>query len=400
MPSLSLRPSLRSRASSHSNMLHARSPASGPPSPGGGMERSSYFMTSASASSPSAEMARYGGCTSNPWMNGESSPLFPLQQPSFGGWFLGTAVALCGAGTGHAARRTLGPGSGYTPTSQLPPQQQQQQSSTQQIQAQQAQTQSDPQSRSHRPGTDTRTPTPLSALGGAAENLGSYFSPWSSECAHTPPLGSRGPDDELKTSEQDGFFAHRTTHTSSSTSSTAAAAVPQIHLQHRHTHDQTRPHLRPPPPRGTATFPLTMAVAQGKYHPSNYRNPEMPTSQPATASAASSPTITTSPPSASSPPTTQSPLSPPAQAADTRRLLLQYQRDMVEAAARAAQLSISRSPASPRLGPLGSPGPVTPWELEGEGSGGGWLERNSSADTTTMTKGGGEGKEGEEKGDA
>ncbi|KFY90481.1 hypothetical protein V498_05932 [Pseudogymnoascus sp. VKM F-4517 (FW-2822)] len=207
-------------------MLHARSPASGSPSPGGGMERSSYFMTSASASSPSAEMARYGGCTSNPWMNG--------------------------------------PSSGYTPTSQLPSQQQQQQqSSTQQIQAQQAQAQSDPHNRSHRPGTDTHTPTPLSARG-AAENLGSYFSPWSSECAHTPPLGSRGPDDEpLKTSEQDGFFAHRATHTSSSSSSTAAsaAAVPQIHLQQRHTHahNTTRPHLRPAPPRSTVTFPLTMA---------------------------------------------------------------------------------------------------------------------------------------------
>ncbi|KFY23465.1 hypothetical protein V493_05843, partial [Pseudogymnoascus sp. VKM F-4281 (FW-2241)] len=236
MPSLSLRPSIRSRASSHSNMLHARSPASGSPSPGGGMERSSYFMTSASASSPSAEMARY---TSSPWMNG--------------------------------------PASGYTPTSQLPPQQQQQ--STPQIQTQQVQTQSDLHNRSHRPGADTHTSTPLSARG-AAENLGSYFSPWSSECAHTPPLGSRGTDDDLKRSEQDGFFAQGITHTSSSTSSTSAS-VPQIHLQQRHTHahSQTRPRLRPAPPRNAATFPLSMAVAQGKYHPSNYRNPEMPTSQ-------------------------------------------------------------------------------------------------------------------------
>lgn len=49
---------------------------------------------------------------------------------------------------------------------------------------------------------------------------------------------------------------------------------------------------------------------------------------------------------------------------------------MVEAAARAAQMSVGREPASPRLGPLGSPGPVTPWELEGEAAGGGgWLDR-------------------------
>ncbi|OBT73394.1 hypothetical protein VF21_08081 [Pseudogymnoascus sp. 05NY08] len=340
-------------------MLHARSPA-GSPSPGGGIERSSYFMTSASAS-PSAEMARYGTCTSNPWMNG--------------------------------------PGSGYTPTSQIPPQQHQQQQQQQSTQHQQAQTQSDPPNRSHRPGTDTRTPTPLSARGGA--DIGSYFSPWSSECAHTPPLGSRGADGELKTREQDGFFAHRTTHThtsssistSASTASTAtsSSAVPQIHLQQRHTHAQPRPNLRPPPPRSTVTFPLTMAVAQGKYHPSNYRNPSPPTtSSEHHPSAGSSPIITTtSPPYAASPPETQTPLSPPPQQSpNTRRLLLQYQRDMVEAAARAAQLSIARSPASPRLGPLGSPGPVTPWELDGEGSGG-WLERGGFGDAV-----GREGKEG------
>ncbi|KFY16707.1 hypothetical protein V491_05250, partial [Pseudogymnoascus sp. VKM F-3775] len=64
------------------------------------------------------------------------------------------------------------PGSGYTPTSQLPPSQQQHQQSTQQ-------TQGDLPSRSHRPGTDTYTPTPLSARGGP--DLGS------SGAADTPP---------------------------------------------------------------------------------------------------------------------------------------------------------------------------------------------------------------------
>ena len=99
MPSISLRPSIRSRTSSHSNMLHARSPALGSPSPGGGIERSSYFMTSASASSPSAEMARYGGCTSNPWMNGES-PRPPSTTP------FRSLVALYRSG---ALRRWHGP---------------------------------------------------------------------------------------------------------------------------------------------------------------------------------------------------------------------------------------------------------------------------------------------------
>ena len=65
-------------------------------------------MTSASAS-PSAEMARYGGCTSNPWMNGESPPFSHFNKLRSGGWCLATAVALYGAGTGHAAR-ALDPG--------------------------------------------------------------------------------------------------------------------------------------------------------------------------------------------------------------------------------------------------------------------------------------------------
>ncbi|OBT49614.1 hypothetical protein VE04_10015, partial [Pseudogymnoascus sp. 24MN13] len=117
-------------------------------------------------------MAHYGGCTCNPWMNGESLPFLtpPSVSALVGGWCLATAVALDAAGTGPAAGALDPgfpgrPGSGYTPTSQLPPQQQQQQQKS--TQQQQGQTQSDPLNRSHRPVTDTRTPTPLSARGGA-----------------------------------------------------------------------------------------------------------------------------------------------------------------------------------------------------------------------------------------
>jgi hypothetical protein len=64
---------------------------------------------------------------------------------------------------------------------------------------------------------------------------------------------------------------------------------------------------------------------------------------------------------------------------EVRRKLKQYQRDMVEAAALAASLAIpGRGPASPRLGPLGSPGPVTPMELEGGGEAEGWLGARDS----------------------
>lgn len=51
---------------------------------------------------------------------------------------------------------------------------------------------------------------------------------------------------------------------------------------------------------------------------------------------------------------------------DIRKKLQQYQRDMVEQAALAGRMTVpgTGKPPSPRLAPLGSPGPVTPMELE------------------------------------
>jgi hypothetical protein len=112
----------------------------------------------------------------------------------------------------------------------------------------------------------------------------------------------------------------------------------------------------------------------GKYHPSNYKGP----------SAVTSPTENlTAPPAAGNPAvitTTmgmQAMLPPTASLNDIKRKLQQYQRDMVEQAALAARLSVpGREPLSPRLCPLGSPGPVTPWELEE--SDGGYLGKGKS----------------------
>ncbi|PSR94012.1 hypothetical protein BD289DRAFT_459492 [Coniella lustricola] len=83
---------------------------------------------------------------------------------------------------------------------------------------------------------------------------------------------------------------------------------------------------------------------------------------------------------------------------DAKRRLQQYQRDMVAQATQAARhlasakngsvnLAVihgvpmqnfqagSHRPVSPRLQPLGSPGPVTPMELESQGGDGGYLTR-------------------------
>ncbi|WPH02336.1 Hypothetical protein R9X50_00519900 [Acrodontium crateriforme] len=50
---------------------------------------------------------------------------------------------------------------------------------------------------------------------------------------------------------------------------------------------------------------------------------------------------------------------------DAQQQLFNYQREMITAASRATSPNIGK-PASPRLAPLGSPGPVTPLELEGD----------------------------------
>ena len=53
---------------------------------------------------------------------------------------------------------------------------------------------------------------------------------------------------------------------------------------------------------------------------------------------------------------------------DVRRKLQQYQRDMVEQTAQAGRIVMDHpNPTSPRLEPLGSPGPVTPMALEESG---------------------------------
>jgi hypothetical protein len=101
-------------------------------------------------------------------------------------------------------------------------------------------------------------------------------------------------------------------------------------------------------------FSPTISLSMGKYHPSNYKNKN------------------------SSTPNELTPLASPAlnslandrpqhgrQKSDVRQKLLQYQRDMVEQAAHAGRMHLPvGKPVSPRLAPLGSPGPVTPMELE------------------------------------
>ncbi|KAI0838078.1 hypothetical protein F5Y06DRAFT_60991 [Hypoxylon sp. FL0890] len=148
-------------------------------------------------------------------------------------------------------------------------------------------------------------------------------------------------------------------------------------------------------PTGTQDNPLPM----GKYYPSNYvkrkeekRNRKQ--SRPPTSNRMPPPPMISK--SETQVPTTRdsSSIGHSRNDSDAKRRLQQYQRDMIAQATlalnggnvNAATLSSLRTigfssmskPSKPRLAPLGSPGPVTPMELEG--SEGGYLGARGPAD--------------------
>ncbi len=115
--------------------------------------------------------------------------------------------------------------------------------------------------------------------------------------------------------------------------------------------------------------PDTLRIPMGKYHPSNYKSPAS--------------TAVTTPTSAPRPPLPPTNLSIPPKtskrsskerpgherkSSDVKRKLQQYQRDMIAQARDAASTMragrASKEPISPKLQPLGSPGPITPFDLE------------------------------------
>ena len=135
------------------------------------------------------------------------------------------------------------------------------------------------------------------------------------------------------------------------------------------------------------TIPETLRIPMGKYHPSNYKSPastevSTPTSNPRTPL----------PPTNLSIPTTSSKRGSKERpgherkSSDIKRKLQQYQREMIAQARAAAPTMkdgrISKEPSSPRLQPLGSPGPITPFDLE---EADGYIVAGSSDPLMTVT---------------
>jgi hypothetical protein len=111
----------------------------------------------------------------------------------------------------------------------------------------------------------------------------------------------------------------------------------------------------------------------GKYHPSNYKS--TPTSSVTTPTAFSGiaapfPSTNLAIPNATRKRSTSGRPGHERKSSDVKRKIQQYQRDMISQARFAGVSSggsmktALKEPSSPRLLPAGSPGPITPFELE------------------------------------
>ena len=119
----------------------------------------------------------------------------------------------------------------------------------------------------------------------------------------------------------------------------------------------SQPSLRPSPPRGTNAALKLPSLP--RFHPANF-----PSSQ--NSSPGNTPT-----PGTSSPQPTVLPHQQQRHHTDVQKQLHAYQRDIIATAVRnsrgASPNAASAKPSSPKLEPLGSPGPVTPLMLEEQG---------------------------------
>lgn len=121
--------------------------------------------------------------------------------------------------------------------------------------------------------------------------------------------------------------------------------------------------LQPPSPR--AMHNRATGNSQRRANTTSLKLPSLPRYHPANFPSGHSSVQTT--PDGTSLGSPQAPLSPRAHqrvVSDAQKHLFAYQRDMISRAQSPGGLD---KPTSPRLEPLGSPGPVTPLELEGDG---------------------------------
>ncbi|TVY44641.1 hypothetical protein LSUB1_G001835 [Lachnellula subtilissima] len=126
-------------------------------------------------------------------------------------------------------------------------------------------------------------------------------------------------------------------------------------------------------PTASATID-SLGIPAGKYYPSNYKSPATTrVSTPTSAAAPLPPTDLTLPSDTAKKSKRQKSSGHERNSSDVKRKLQQYQRDMIAQARQAKSRTGGKGlgfhiqmpkPVSPKLMPAGSPGPITPFELE------------------------------------
>ena len=164
---------------------------------------------------------------------------------------------------------------------------------------------------------------------------------------------------------------------------TSPALRPQSPLSPRYEAPSRFEPLRPPSPR-RISMNSRGGNSQRRANTSALKLPSLPRFHPSNFPSAHSSAQTTPESGQGSPPPPTSPRTHQRIISDAQKHLLAYQRDMISAAARSSTPIQLEGPESPRLLPIGSPGPVTPLQLESED--GGYLTagvRNAEYNGTT-----------------
>lgn len=185
----------------------------------------------------------------------------------------------------------------------------------------------------------------------------------------SPNIVSEAAKHITKTAPSRGLSPSRSSRPSTSqrmpSPRTSPAIRPQSPLSPRYENARFET-LQPPSPR--AMHGRTAGNSQRRANTGSLKLPSLPRYHPANFPSANSSMQTT--PDAGNMGSPQPPMSPRSHQKvinDAQKHLWVYQRDLVAAARAQSPIQIYENPASPRLVPLGSPGPVTPLELESDG---------------------------------
>lgn len=122
--------------------------------------------------------------------------------------------------------------------------------------------------------------------------------------------------------------------------------------------------LQLPSPRALHPRSAAAATSQRRHNTGSLQLPSLPRFHPANFPSQHSSAATTPAAGLNSPQPPASPIAQQKLYSDVQKQLYLYQRETI--AANGGKSTVREKPLSPRLAPLGSPGPVTPLELEGQ----------------------------------